>query len=240
MNMKSKIAIINFSGNVGKSTLAKQLFAPRMHAPEPFEIETINDRAGDNADAVRLKGKDFGSLQEELMRTDSAIVDIGASNVDEFVKLMGQFDGSHEEFDYFVLPVVSEKKQQTDTINTIKTLAGLGVPSKKIRVVFNKVALDDADDLTSHFSMLCGFHEAEKKFTMRPDAVLFTNEIFDRLRVLKKSVAEVAADETDYKAMMREAKDDDTKDYAISMISAKRLAKSANKNLDDVFKALFK
>ncbi|AIY44231.1 Stability protein StdB (plasmid) [Collimonas arenae] len=239
MNMKSKIAIINFSGNVGKSTLAKQLFAPRMNAPE-FAVETINAGGGDNAATETLKGKDFGSLQEEMMRLDSAIVDIGASNVDEFVKLMGQFSGSHEEFDWFVLPVVSEKKQQTDTINTIKTLAGLGVPAKKIRVVFNKVALDDADDLTSHFSMLCGFHEAEKKFTLRPDAVLFSNEIFDRLRVLKKSVAEVVADETDYRAMMREAKDEDTKDYAISMISAKRLATSANKNLDDVFKVLFK
>ncbi|MEB0013921.1 StbB family protein [Glaciimonas sp. Gout2] len=237
--MKSKIAIINFSGNVGKSTLAKQLFAPRMQAQE-FAVETINAGAGETTASERLKGKDFGHLQEEMMRTDAAIVDIGASNVDEFVKLMGQFDGSHEEFDYFIVPVVSDKKQQTDTINTIKTLAGLGVPSKKIRVVFNKVAIDDADDVASHFSMVWGFHAAEKKFTLRTDAVVFTNEIFDRLRILNTSVDALVADDTDYRTMLKDAKDDDAKDYAISMISAKRLAKSAHKNLDDVFKVLFK
>lgn len=136
--------------------------------------------------------------------------------------------------------MVSDKKQQTDTINTIKTLAGLGVPSKKIRVVFNKVAIDDADDVASHFSMVWGFHAAEKKFTLRTDAVVFTNEIFDRLRILNTSVDALVADDTDYRTMLKDAKDDDAKDYAISMISAKRLAKSAHKNLDDVFKVLFK
>lgn len=235
-----KVAIINFSGNVGKTTVAKQLLAPRLKAAE-FAVETINAGASDDAgDTERMKGKEFGALQEELMLLDSAIVDIGASNVEEFIKLMGQFSGSHEEFDYFVVPTVSEKKQQADTVNTIKTLAGLGVPAKKIRVVFNKVDVDDANDLQGQFGMLFGFHEAEKRFTLKPDAVLFSNEIFDRLRVLNKSVADVVADETDYRALLREAKDDEAKAQAVSMISVQRLAKSAHKNLDDVHKVLFK
>jgi hypothetical protein len=234
-----KVAIINFSGNVGKTTVAKQLLAPRMHAPE-FAIETINAGASDDAGEVeRLRGKEFGALQEELMQLDSAIVDIGASNVEEFVKLMSQFDGSHEEFDYYVVPVVSEKKQQADTVNTIKTLAEIGVSAQKIRVVFNKVDLDDAADLPYQFGPLFGYHDAQQRFVLRPDAVLFSNEIFDRLRVLKKTVAEVVADATDYRARLREAQDDDAKAHAISMISAQRLAKSAHKNLDHVYAALF-
>ncbi|MEP9532595.1 plasmid stabilization protein, partial [Xanthomonas euvesicatoria] len=64
--------------------------------------------------------------------------------------------------------------------------------------------------------------------------------IFDRLRTLKKTVSEIVADETDYRAMLREAKDEDAKAHAISMISAQWLAKSANRNLDDAYKALFK
>ena len=61
-----KVAIINFSGNVGKTTVAKQLLAPRMNAPE-FAVETINAGASDEvADVERLKGKAFGSLQEEV------------------------------------------------------------------------------------------------------------------------------------------------------------------------------
>ena len=55
-----------------------------------------------------------------------------------------------------------------------------------------------------------------------------------------KNVSEIVDDETDYRAMLREAKDDDAKAHAISMISAQRLAKSAHKNLDDVYLTLFK
>lgn len=234
-----KVAVINFSGNPGKSTLADNLLAPRMNAPK-FEIETINAGATANADAERLKGKDYGGLQEDLMTLDSAIVDVGASNVEEFIKQMGQFDGSHEEFDYFVVPAISEKKQQIDTVNTIKTLAGLGVPAKKIRVVFNKVELEDANDVPRLFAMIFGFHEAEKRFTLRPEAVVFKNEIFERLRGLNKTVSEIVADETDYRAMLREATDEAAKARAVTMISAQRLAKSAHKNLDDVYKVLFK
>lgn len=233
-----KVAIINFSGNVGKTTVAKQLLAPRMKAPE-FAVETINAGASDESEAERMKGKEFGALQEELMLLDSAIVDIGASNVEDFIKLMGQFSGSHEEFDFYVVPVVSEKKQQADTINTIKTLAGLGVPAKKIRVVFNKVDIEDANNLDSQFPMLFGFHQVEKLFTLKPGAVIFHNEVFDRLRVLKKTVAEVVQDKTDYRAKLKEARDDDEKAVAVGMISAQRLATSAHKNLDDVFSSLF-
>lgn len=234
-----KVAVINFSGNVGKTTVARQLLSPRMNAPE-FAVETINAGASDDTgDTERMKGKEFGTLQEDLMLLDSAIVDIGASNVEDFVKLMGQFDGSHEEFDFYVVPVVSQKKQQADTVNTIKTLSGLGIPPEKIRVVFNKVDIEDAGDLSHSFGMLYGFHAAEKLFTLRDQAVLFNTEIFDRLRTLKKTVAEVVADETDYKAILRTTTDEAEKNHAISMISAQRLAKSVQKNLDDVFDVLF-
>jgi len=235
-----KIAIINFSGNVGKTTVARHLLAPRMNATE-FAIETINAGAADDIGEVeRLMGKEFGSLQEELQQLESAIVDVGASNVEDFMRLMGQFDGSHEEFDYYVVPVASERKQQADTVTTINALAGLGVPAKKIRVVFNKVGLDDAGNVPRLFGPLFGFHDVDHSFTLRPDAVLFSNEVFERLRPLKKTVAEVVADETDYRAMLREAKDEGGKARAVSMISAQRLARSANKNLDDVFRVLFR
>lgn len=36
--------------------------------------------------------------------------------------LMSQYAGSHEDYDYYIIPTVSQKKQLTDTISTIKTL----------------------------------------------------------------------------------------------------------------------
>ncbi len=234
-----KVAVINFSGNPGKTTLVDNLLAPRMRA-QKFQVETINAGASTNDPAERLKGKNYGALQEDLMLLDSAIVDVGASNVEEFIKQMGQFAGSHEEFDYFLVPTVSEKKQQIDTVNTIETLAGLGAPPKKIRVVFNKVELEDANDVSHLFATIFGFYAETKRFTLRPDAVVFKNEIFERLHALQKTVSEIIADETDYRAMLREAKTEEAKSFAVGMISAQRLARSAHQNLEDVYKTLFK
>lgn len=234
-----KVAVINFSGNVGKTTIARQLLAPRLKA-QSFTVETINASASDEiADTAWIKGKQFGDLQEQVLLQDAVIVDIGASNVEEFMHGMGKFKGSHEDFDYFVVPTVKEKKQQADTINTIKTLAAIGVPSDKIRLVFNKVPSEDADTLELEFATLFGFWEAEKLFSLRPKAVLHENEVYERLRPLKKDIHEIAADKTDYRTALRQAENDNAKQEAVSMISAIRLATSAQENLDAVYAALF-
>jgi len=234
-----KIAVVNFSGNTGKTTLSDSLLSPRMGGVR-FAVETINAGASDDAAEIeRLKGRQFGELSEILMTEDNAVVDVGASNVEDFFKYMGQFAGSHEEFDYFLVPTVSEKKQQADTINTIKTLAALGVPPSRILVVFNKVEIDDADDLPHTFAALMGFHELEKKFTLKRDAVIYSNEVFERLRALKTSIAAVVQDTTDYREQLRAAQDDAAKEQAKRMISVQRLAKSAWQNLDQVYATLF-
>ena len=37
-----KVAVINFSGNVGKSTIARHLLTPRIEGAELISIESIN------------------------------------------------------------------------------------------------------------------------------------------------------------------------------------------------------
>lgn len=234
-----KVAVVNFSGNTGKTTVSDSLLSPRMGGVR-FAIETINAGASDDAAEIeRMKGRQFGELSEILLTEDNAVVDVGASNVEDFFKYMGQFAGSHEDFDYFLVPTVSEKKQRADTINTIKTLAALGVPRSRILVVFNKVEIDDADDLPHTFAAVLGFHEMEKKFTLKRDAVIYSNEVFERLRALKTNIAAVVQDTTDYREQLRAAQDDAAKEQAKRMISVQRLAKSAWQNLDQVYGALF-
>lgn len=234
-----KVAVVNFSGNTGKTTVSDSLLSPRMGGVR-FAIETINAGASDDAAEIeQMKGRQFGELSEILLTEDNAVVDVGASNVEDFFKYMGQFAGSHEDFDYFLVPTVSEKKQQADTINTIKTLAALGVPRSRILVVFNKVEIDDADDLPHTFAAVLGFHEMEKKFTLKRDAVIYSNEVFERLRALKTNIAAVVQDTTDYREQLRAAQDDAAKEQAKRMISVQRLAKSAWQNLDQVYGALF-
>jgi hypothetical protein len=233
-----KVAVTNFSGNVGKTTVSGELLKPRMKNPRMFSVESINSGIDSNGIEVeKIKGKKYGELLDELMMTESAIVDIGASNVEDFFKLMQQYHGSHEEFDYFVIPVVKESKVQIDTVNTIRSLQKLGIDKNRIRMIFNKVDMDD--DIKDEYRPLFGMAELEDSFIADEKAVIYTNEVFERLKGAGKSLSDITKDKTDYRARLRKAANDDEKAECIQMIALKRLAITANDNLDNVFETLF-
>jgi len=228
-----KLVTINFSGNNGKTTLADHCFSPRMPDAIHISVETIN--AG-NEEVDKVRGKDYGLLQEELMMADSAVIDVGASNIEDFMKLMKQYTGSHEEFDFFIVPAVKEHKQLEDTLATIQALSALGIPAKKIRVVFNKVEVDD--DVEQDFYPIFALHQQAKNFTLNPKAVLYSSELFKQLRAFKKTIPDLLNDQTDWRKKLKEAQSQEEKEMAVKMISMRRLATSAQENLDTVFKAV--
>lgn len=233
-----KVAVLNFSGNVGKTTVAANVLKPRMGNASVYAIESLNsDESGATLGVEKIRGRRYGDLQDKLMTVDDAIVDVGASNVEEFMKLMQQYQGSHEEFDYFIVPVVKERKQMADTVNTIRALSSIGVPARKIRTVFNMVEVDEA--VEEEFAPLFGLAESEKSFTLNPKAVIYANEVFDRLREIQKSLVDIAADRVDYRAQLREARSEEDKEFCIKMVAIKRLAATATRNLDVVFKEAF-
>jgi len=234
-----KVAVINFSGNVGKTTVAISLLQPRLPDASIYSIESLNsDAAADGVVVEKMRGRKYGDLQDRLMTSSSAIVDVGASNVEDFLKLMQQYAGSHEEFDYFIVPAVKEKKQMADTVNTIRALSRIGVPHRKIRTLFNKVDVDDVVEI--EFAPLFGLAALEKSFTLNPGALIHANEVFDRLKEVGKSLGEVAADPVDYRARLREVGTDEEREQCVRMVAIKRLAVTATRNLDDAFKAVFK
>ncbi|MCB5324968.1 hypothetical protein LH412_23565 [Yersinia intermedia] len=230
-----KIGVINFSGNVGKSTVARHLLAPRMNNAQIISVESINSD-GTEEDAVR--GKQFGDLIEALALMDNVVVDIGASNVEDFISRMAQYRGSHEDFDYFVIPTVGKQKQQRDTISTIDALTDLGIPAKKIRVVFNMVEIEDAPERV--FSGIFEYAAAEKTFTLRPEAVIHMNDIYGKLRGSEQTIADILNDPADLKEQLKTAKDADEKLRISRQIGVKRLAAGVTEELNAVFKALLK
>ena len=230
-----KIGVINFSGNVGKSTIARHLLAPRMNNAQIISVESINSD-GSEGDAVR--GKQFGDLIEAIALVENVVVDIGASNVEDFIGRMTQYRGSHEDFDYFVIPTVGKQKQQRDTISTIDALASIGVPAKKIRIVFNMVEAEDSPEQI--FSGLFDYAAAEKTFTLRPDAIVHMNDIYGKLRGSEHNIADILNDPTDLKEQLKSAKDSDEKLRISRKIGVKRLAAGVTEELNAVFKALLK
>jgi hypothetical protein len=230
-----KIAVINFSGNVGKSTVARYLLVPRLRNAQLIAIESINS---DGSQDEAIRGKQFGQLQEALALMEDAVIDVGASNVEDFINLMTQYKGSHEDFDFFVVPTVSRAKQQRDTISTIEALADIGIPAKKIRLVFNMVEMDE--QVEQVFGGLFEYHLSAKRFTLKPDAVIHVNDIFGKFNGAQKSIADVLADPTDFKEQIKTATSDLEKLKFAQMLSVKRLAIGVAEELDAVFKTLLK
>jgi len=230
-----KIAVMSFSGNVGKSTISRHVLKPRMNDCDVISVETIN---ADENDGGRVKGREFGNVLEAMALVDDIVVDIGASNIEALIQQMKQYKGSHEDFDLFVIPTTPNKKQQRDTISTIDALAELGVPPKKIRVLFNMVEVDSVPEQV--FSGLFELHEADKSFTLNPRAVMHVNDIYGKLNGADQTIDGVLNDPADLNQLLKDATDPDEKLRISRLRGIKRLAAGVKSELDATFKALTK
>jgi hypothetical protein len=232
-----RIATISISGNVGKTTLAKNLFYPRLPGADIFEIETLNTGLKLKSASIKsLRASSYGALVDSIMLSESAIIDIGASNIEGVLKEMQELDGSHEDFDYFVIPVVKDRKIIEESVKTALLLSGLGVPGEKIKMVFNRFPKDM--DLQEVFGQVFKIAN-DGKFSASKEAVIYENPVYAELNKLEISLHELNEDKTDYRALLKEAKNEKEQKHCLAMIANKRRATSATQNLDDVFNALF-
>jgi hypothetical protein len=228
-----KIAVINFSGNVGKSTVARHLLLPRLPGAELIAIESLN---ADEGQGQALRGRQYGELQEYLQTVSSVVVDIGASNVEELLAQMQRYRGSHEDFDAFVVPTVPALKQQQDTIASLIELGRIGVPASRLKLVFNMV--EDGTTVAQAFAPLLAFLKQHPVARTNPSCRLGTNEIYGRIKGGKTDLQTLANDATDYKALIAQAKGTTEKVALAQKLATRRLASGVVPELDACFAAL--
>jgi hypothetical protein len=228
-----KVAVISFSGNVGKTTIARHLLAPRMQGAKVIAIESINADAGE--DHV-IRGRQFAELQEFLQVFDNVVVDIGASNVEDLLALMRRYRGSHEDFDAYIVPSVPARKQQQDTIATLAELSRLGIPADKVRLVFNMV--EDGSDIERTFEPVLAFLRLSPVARPSLDCCLLLNEIYGRVNGTATDLATLAADPTDYKARISASTDSIERLALAQRLATRRLASGVMPELDACFAAL--
>ena len=233
-----RITVMNYTGTVGKTTIATHLLSPRMDGAPIFAVESINETAAGMGVAVeQMKGDKFRELFQRMVVTEDLIVDVGASNIEDFLEGMSRLDDSHVEFDFFIVPVTNGTKEQRETISMISTLATLGVPPEKIRLLFNRVD----SSVEEEFHILLNYVGKNNNATVNTQAAIYENELFDLLAIKKLSIDKLLNDPKDYKSLLREKKDAEPKQRAFwaEMFGLKLLAKGVNKNLDSVYAALF-
>lgn len=229
-----KICVINFSGNVGKSIVAGQLLQPRLQAPV-ISVESLNvDAALDGVKVEEIPARQFELMQERLGMMRDAIVDVGASNVEDFLRTLSRAEGAHEDFDLWIVPAMRSRKQQMDTVNTLRALHRLGVPPSKVRVLFNGIETDET--VQEVFGGLCAL--GGEFYELSEGAVLYYNEVYDRIKGTGESLASVLADPRDIKAEIQRSSDDEERLQLARRLATKRLATSANRNLDAAFAAI--
>ncbi len=228
-----KLAVINYSGNVGKTTVARHLLAPRIPGCQVVAVESIN---ADDGQRVTIRGRQFAQLQEFLQSIDNVVVDIGASNVEELLKLMRRYQDSQQDFDGYVVPTVPARKQQQDTAATLGELARIGVPPARLRVVFNQVDEDDPFDST--FATLLAYCASTGIARPNAAAVISFNEVYSLVRGTGQSLAELAADSTDYKSLIAQAGKPSDRLALARRLATQRLARGVVPELDACFAAL--
>lgn len=227
-----KVAVLNYSGNVGKTTIAKHLLLPRMGVCEWVPVESINS-GGD--DLLNYRGREFKEVLQQVMTMENAVVDIGSSNIEQVFDQLRKLEDAHEDFDYFVIPTVAAEKQQADTLKIVMDMLSMDVDSSRIKLVFNQVP-DDA-----HFQRTFGRLVAELR-SMDVDAshaaVIHDSDLFTMIEP-GQSIAQLVCADRNIKAEIAAEIDPAKKKELAAELIASRLAKGVQREMDAVFSALF-
>lgn len=233
----SILAVLNYTGTIGKTTISAHCLSPRIPGSKFIGVESINETAASlGIEIETMRGTAFRELFKRLMLADDVIIDIGASNIEEFMNNLAKFDGAHEDIDYFIVPVTSGIKEQTETIRMIDTLSALGVPADKIRVIFNRVT----SSVSEEFPHIINYRNHAGSFIANTECAIYESELFDALSLKKLSSAAILEDDTDYKSLLK-GKDGSEVERALwsEMYGLRLLAKGVSRNLDHVFNQLF-
>lgn len=228
-----KIAVVNNSGNVGKSTICDVLLRQRLANAEVVKVETLNS---DGTEDAKISAKAFDEVLKMIDVADCAIIDVGSSNIEMFLSQMSQYKGSHEDIDYFIIPVVPAHKQQVDSVATVSNLLDLGVEPERIKFIFNMVSSEEQIERQFKY-----FFEGIKSFSeieVGNYPVIYDTPVFSFLTKIGKTFSDVLTDDRDFRELLKTATTKEERAEISDQRSVKRLVMGVNDTLDVAFSNL--
>jgi len=233
-----KIAIISNSGNVGKTTIAREVVAINMDDPVLIEVETHNAGNADFQEYFnqykKFTAEQVTELYEELATNDEVVIDVGASNMVEFLQKLQEY-GINNIFDKVVIPVTPDVKQQKDTLKTVVTLIELGTDATTIFVIANRIK--SIINFDKDFEVLLKA-SADIGFNFGKDLMIKDTTIFKDLENSNKLLKDVIEDETDYIELAKNASSDTEKRKYINLDLIKRAGKKLYQDLQKVYEII--
>lgn len=242
-----RIAVINSSGNTGKSLVSNYMLRPNMDLQRHYVINNMSMYSKTYSDEIILSGENFNEALKALSNLDSAIVDISADNTEYVIDIMKHSSNSHEVFNYFLVPVVEGVKELEDSLNTIKALLKIGVLPNSIKVIFNNTK--STENIDDKFEYLLS-HLEELKIPYDTNAVLKHNSFYPKLSELDPSLLDqlstTIAEKNVRKDYLRTKKNPERTEeeseelkVLVGSITTLRGAKPVVKNLNKVYQLLF-
>ncbi|EBM9948440.1 transcriptional regulator [Salmonella enterica subsp. enterica serovar Give] len=227
--MYLKIAVLNNSGNVGKSTICQTLLKPRLEGSEIIRVETINT---DGTTDDKLSAKEYDEIIKRIDDVDCTIIDVGSSNIEQFMVQMNEYQGSHDLIDYFIIPVTVQDKQQRDSIATIYNLLDMGIDDEKIKIIYNFAEKDVS--IEKQFSVFLS-DKVCKKIATKSISVVYHSNIFSLLTKLGLKYEDVYNDDRDFKTLIRSASSKEERQELSNSRAVKMLMNGFNSDLDIAF-----
>lgn len=240
--MEKIVCVLALTGKVGKSTFVNNVLAPRMPSAKIYRLETINLSGMSETEVVKMKGQDLVKLQNELAKVNTAIVDVGASNIEAFMLALSQQPGAHMDYDYFVIPIEATDKK-SDAIDEFLSLVDLlhrqGVEPERIKVLFNKLAVNT--DIEYEMRKIIKAHQVDGLFTLDARAVIHDSPAFAALSEVGKTFAAMCHDRTDYRKEFKSTPIEDMprRLELTKLMRAQNSVKPVLKEFDTVFEVLF-
>ena len=199
-----KVMILNNSGNVGKSFIARELFYFNMKNScddvALIEVETHNSASSKfGIDTLKISGKELNTLFKQLLINDCAVIDVGASNIIALFEELSKNDVNNiiDEIEYFVVPLNTKAKIQDDSLKVLLALNTLNIPKEKIKVIFN--AVDNIKKMNTFIP------KAKQIVDINENLVIPDFQYLNEIEKMNITTNQLANSEKNYKALAKEA-----------------------------------
>ncbi len=239
-----KVLVIHNSGNVGKSLLTREVFYQHFDSDEKMVLELESRNASSSSfdiDVVRIDFSKPSALQDVTrygLIYEDYVLDIGASEIKDFLLAIEKTREILDEFDLVVVPAVKDQKIIPDTMKTMAIVRALGYEEKLV-VVFNKV--ENPSTIEEDFESLFRWAKREG-FHLDPTLYLKNyEEATNDLIKMKSLSSELLQDTTDYRALAIECHrkgDADKSREASNRLLTQRIARSLNAGARDLYEKL--
>lgn len=236
-----KILIMHNSGNVGKSLITREVFYQNFDGDNKMvlEIESRNASSSNfNMQVIRIdfdKPTVLQDLTQYGIIYDDFILDIGSSEIKDFLHAIEKTKEILDEFDIIVVPTIKDQKIIPDTKKTMMVIRLLGYEDK-MQVLFNRVS--NPSTIEEDFESLFTWAKKEK-FILNPNLYLsdYTESTNDLIKE-KQLSSELLNDETDYRALAiryHQEGEAEKSRKASNKLLTQRIAKSLNTDAKVLF-----